>query len=118
MQRSELNFRKRSQEQAKFGAAALALRRLPSNRKQNRARKRPGREPLHIESPACNAVRWWKSNPGLPEFLCQGEASVKESRGCLPRFLGVGIGLALGMLAGVFVGLMLGVGISMVLGIL
>ena len=43
---------------------------------------------------------------------------MEEKRGCLPRAVSVGLGLALGALAGILVGLVAGVGSALILGVL
>ncbi|MFC2015398.1 hypothetical protein ACFLUM_00500 [Chloroflexota bacterium] len=53
------------------------------------------------------------------EAMDSGESStVPKSAGCLKTVAGVGLGLALGALAGIVVGLVAGVGIAMALGVL
>ena len=55
----------------------------------------------------------------MEAMMKDGEnATVPKSAGCLRSVVGVGLGLALGALAGIFVGLVAGVGISMILGVL
>ena len=46
------------------------------------------------------------------------DSTAPKSAGCLKSAVGVGLGLALGALAGTFVGLVAGVGIAMILGVL
>jgi hypothetical protein len=53
------------------------------------------------------------------EAMNSGEGNtVPKSTGCLKSVVGVGLGLALGGLAGVGVGLVAGVAIAMILGVL
>ncbi|HSR32680.1 MAG TPA: hypothetical protein VLY63_19125 [Anaerolineae bacterium] len=41
-----------------------------------------------------------------------------SAKGCLQRFVGIGLGLVLGVLAGIVAGLLAGVGLAMIFGVL